>query len=189
MINKTNYEKISCVIADECMSWAIHVAEKLGIQRATFWSAPDGTLATMLSIRKLIDDGIMDNDEFPAYFVEHFTFRSPFKRPNIPAITNHATHESCRIAWGCIGNLATTKTLFNCQAAKWKLCNSTNELESSTFSMFPNLVSVGLLLASNRQAKQAGHFWQEDSTCLAWLDQQSACSVIYMAFGSFTIFN
>ncbi|KAJ0785872.1 putative 2,4-dihydroxy-7-methoxy-2H-1,4-benzoxazin-3(4H)-one 2-D-glucosyltransferase [Helianthus annuus] len=26
-------------------------------------------------------------------------------------------------------------------------------------------------------------------TCLEWLDQQPACSVVYVAFGSFTIFN
>ncbi|KAJ0667265.1 putative 7-deoxyloganetic acid glucosyltransferase [Helianthus annuus] len=45
------------------------------------------------------------------------------------------------------------------------------------------------LLASNRLADQAGHFWQEDSTCLAWLDQQPVSSVIYVAFGSFTMLN
>ncbi|KAK9118884.1 hypothetical protein Scep_016977 [Stephania cephalantha] len=32
-----------------------------------------------------------------------------------------------------------------------------------------------------------GHFWPEDSTCLSWLDQQPASSVIYVAFGSHTM--
>ncbi|WCJ25599.1 UDP-Glycosyltransferase superfamily protein [Euphorbia peplus] len=32
-------------------------------------------------------------------------------------------------------------------------------------------------------------FWKEDPTCLKWLDQQPPNSVIYVAFGSFTIFN
>nr|GEY43717.1 UDP-glycosyltransferase 83A1-like [Tanacetum cinerariifolium] len=51
------------------------------------------------------------------------------------------------------------------------------------------LSPIGPLLASNRLAEQAGHFWQEDSTCLTWLDAQAPGSVIYIAFGSFTIFD
>lgn len=34
-----------------------------------------------------------------------------------------------------------------------------------------------------------GQFWEEDLSCLNWLDQQPTCSVIYVAFGSFTIFD
>ncbi|GKA45224.1 UDP-glycosyltransferase 83A1 [Tanacetum coccineum] len=47
----------------------------------------------------------------------------------------------------------------------------------------------GPLLANNEKTKQAGHFWNEDSSCIAWLDQQSFCSVIYVAFGSLAILN
>ncbi|GJR56508.1 hypothetical protein Tco_1407029 [Tanacetum coccineum] len=72
---------------------------------------------------------------------------------------------------------------------EWFICNSTTELESAAFSLYPQLMPIGPLLASNRLANQTGHFWQEDSTCLAWLDQQPPSSVIYIAFGSFTIFN
>ncbi|KAK6155019.1 hypothetical protein DH2020_009267 [Rehmannia glutinosa] len=46
-----------------------------------------------------------------------------------------------------------------------------------------------LSLASNRLGKAAGHFWPEDSSCLAWLDQQPINSVIYVAFGSLTVFD
>ena len=47
MINKTDGDKIRCVIADVAMP---------------FWSAPAATLATLLSILKLIVDGIMDTE-------------------------------------------------------------------------------------------------------------------------------
>ncbi|KAI3776996.1 hypothetical protein L1987_46789 [Smallanthus sonchifolius] len=184
-INETDDDKISCVIADMGMPWAVRVAEKLRIQRVIFWSAPAASLATLLSIQKLVDDGIIDNDGVPLH---ENTFQLS---PTMPSM------RSAEFGWTCMGSLPTIKTLFKftlnaietAKAAQWVICNSTTELESATFNMFPNLVPIGPLLASNRLAKQAGHFWKQDITCLEWLDQQPACSVIYVAFGSFTIFN
>ncbi|KVH92620.1 UDP-glucuronosyl/UDP-glucosyltransferase, partial [Cynara cardunculus var. scolymus] len=69
------------------------------------------------------------------------------------------------------------------------ICNSTMELETGVFTLSPKMLPIGPLLATNCFSKQAGHFWNEDSTCLTRLDQQPVCSVIYVAFGSFTIFN
>ncbi|KAF6163321.1 hypothetical protein GIB67_025185, partial [Kingdonia uniflora] len=45
------------------------------------------------------------------------------------------------------------------------------------------------LLENSRLEQSAGHFWQEDVICLNWLDQQPDRSVIYIAFGSFTVFD
>ncbi|MFS8031857.1 putative 7-deoxyloganetin glucosyltransferase [Helianthus anomalus] len=59
-INKEESSKVSCVIADDCMGWAINVAKKMGIGRAAFWPASVATLASSLSFQKLIDDGIIN---------------------------------------------------------------------------------------------------------------------------------
>ncbi|KAK9052478.1 hypothetical protein SSX86_029107 [Deinandra increscens subsp. villosa] len=58
-------------------------------------------------------------------------------------------------------------------------------------AFFQNPVSatVANRPSARKQREQSGHFWQEDPTCLTWLDQQQPCSVVYIAFGSFTIFN
>ncbi|KAG2715533.1 hypothetical protein I3760_03G082700 [Carya illinoinensis] len=59
----------------------------------------------------------------------------------------------------------------------------------------PNLIRDGIiaddgpLLASNQLRDSVGNFWTEDATCLNWLDRQPPHSVIYVAFGSFTIFD
>ena len=69
----------------------------------------------------------------------------------------------------------------------WILCNSIYELDSSVLKLIPNVLPIGPLLAINHLGVFAGNTWPEDSTCLEWLDKQTAGSVIYVAFGSSTI--
>ncbi|XP_022737333.1 UDP-glycosyltransferase 83A1-like [Durio zibethinus] len=58
---------------------------------------------------------------------------------------------------------------------------------SPTLKLIPNILPVAPLLASNRSGAFAGNCWPEDSTCLKWLDKQTADYVIYVAFGGTTI--
>ena len=55
-------DKVTCIVADGCMGWAIRVAKQMGISRAAFWPASVCTLASALSYQKLIDDGIINNN-------------------------------------------------------------------------------------------------------------------------------
>ncbi|KAK6129130.1 hypothetical protein DH2020_037108 [Rehmannia glutinosa] len=105
--------------------------------------------------------------------------------------------KSTNFFWAVIGDEATCKiyfdtlikTIISVESADWVICNSSYDLEPGTFSLYPNFLSIGPLLATNRLGKSAGYFWSEDSTCLAWLDQQPTNSVIYVAFGSCTMFD
>ncbi|KAK6155022.1 hypothetical protein DH2020_009270 [Rehmannia glutinosa] len=112
--------------------------------------------------------------------------------PNIPLM------DSTNFFWANIGDEATCKILFDSviiktiiavKSVNWIICNSSYDLEPGTFSLYPEFLSIGPLLASNRLGKSAGYFWQEDSACLAWLDQQPTNSVIYAAYGSTTVFD
>ncbi|XP_034707760.1 UDP-glycosyltransferase 83A1-like isoform X2 [Vitis riparia] len=92
------------------------------------------------------------------------------------------------------GDLAMQKFVFEIiekgnkavKEADWLFCNSTYEFEPEAFSLAPQMIPIGPLLASNRLGNSLGSLWPEDLTCLKWLDQQSPCSVIYVAFGSST---
>ncbi|KAF5754946.1 putative trans-zeatin O-beta-D-glucosyltransferase [Helianthus annuus] len=184
-INKEESSKVSCVIADDCMAWAIQVAKKMGIGSAAFWPASVATLASIFSFQKLIDDGIINEKGIP---LKDHTIQLSEAMPPI---------KSENLAWACFMDVATIEASFQLvkeaeeayRLTEWFICNSTTDLEAAAFSMYSQLMPIGPLLASNRLADQAGHFWQEDSTCLTWLDQQQPCSVIYIAFGSFTIFD
>ncbi|CAN4081649.1 unnamed protein product [Withania somnifera] len=62
---------------------------------------------------------------------------------------------------------------------------SRNSLESSTFP----LETYSDVSSKESSTSPARSLRSEDSTCLNWLDQQPLCSVVYISFGSFTVFN
>nr|XP_043637191.1 UDP-glycosyltransferase 83A1-like [Erigeron canadensis] len=181
-INKEENNKVTCIIADVCMGWAI---KNMGIRSAAFWPASVATLAAILSIPKLIDDGIINNKGLPLsdQIIQLSETMPPIKSENL--------------GWACFKDVPTIESAFQIvkegeevyRMTEWFICNSTSELEPAAFSMYPKLLPIGPLLASSRLADQTGHFWQEDDTCLKWLDKQPTCSVIYIAFGSLTIFD
>ncbi|KAK1423347.1 hypothetical protein QVD17_18646 [Tagetes erecta] len=182
--NKVN-NKITCLVADACMGWAIQVAHKMGIRNATFSPASTTTLAAIFCFQKLIDDRIINENGVP------------LKEDMIKLSENMPPIKSANLSWTCFKEVETIEAIFKmCVGAKEAyditerfICNSAIELEPAAFGLYPKLLPIGPLLASNRLGYQAGHFWQEDPSCLTWLDQQAEMSVIYIAFGSFTILN
>ncbi|CAN6574659.1 unnamed protein product [Malus baccata var. baccata] len=184
--NRGEGDKITCVIADQTVGWALEIAVKMKTKVVAFWPASAAVLALKFSIPKLIDEGIIDND---GTILKNQVIIQ--LAPNMP------TMKPEDFIWVCIGNKTTQKILFQSilksnkavQVADWLLCNSAYDLEPATFTFAPNILPIGPLLASRRLGNSAGHFWPQDLTCLEWLDQQPPNSVIYVAFGSFTIFN
>lgn len=185
-INKTDDDKITCIIADYCMGWISKVAQKMGIRLAVFSSGSAAVMAVFMSVQKLLDDQVIDSNGVPA------------KDQMVQLSTNMPPMDPKQFLWACIGDPVTNKKMFDglglqgtvaAGVADCIICNSTVELEPETFTLFPKILPIGPLLANNEKTKQAGHFWNKDSSCVTWLDQQPLCSVIYVAFGSLTIFN
>ncbi|KAK4477578.1 hypothetical protein RD792_016813, partial [Penstemon davidsonii] len=183
--SSTESEKIVCVITDYGLIWALEVAKKMEIKTAVFFPAAAALLALVINAKKLVDDGIIDNDGIP--FKEQVIQLSP----TMPKMsTKH-------LVWRCIGDSTTQKLMFQSALQTIKLakladkviCNSSYELEPGALTLASNCLPIGPLLARNRLGKSAGHFWPEDSDCVSWLDRQQPRSTIYVAFGSFTVFD
>ncbi|XP_040370239.1 UDP-glycosyltransferase 83A1 [Rosa chinensis] len=184
-IKEEEGDKVACIIADESNGWALEVAEKMQIKKVAFWPASAALLALEFCIPKLIQEGIIDDDG------------SALKSQMINLAPNMPTMKTEELAWLTIGDITTQKIVFQVmlssnktvKLADWVVCNSAFDLEPGAFTLAPQILPIGPLLASNRHDNSAGNFWPPDSTCLEWLDQQAPCSVIYVAFGSFTIFD
>lgn len=99
--------------------------------------------------------------------------------------------------WACIGDVATQKIMFNVmvrirktvELADWFIGNTSCDLEPAALGLARRILPIGPLLANHRLNSSAGYFWPVDLDCLIWLDQQPQKSVIYVAFGSFTVFD
>ncbi|XVF14383.1 hypothetical protein REPUB_Repub09cG0054200 [Reevesia pubescens] len=185
-INRLENGEITCVVADVNMGWALEVAAELGIHRAAFWPASALLLALTFSLQKLMDDGVIDENGTPID-KDKLIQLSP---------TTPSMHPQ-DFVWACLGDLYTQKVIFdymrrNNKAAKeadWLICNSTHDLEPGAFTLAPEILPIGPVSASSQLGDLAGSLWPEDATCLQWLDQQPPGSVIYVAFGSLTIFD
>ncbi|KAK4850094.1 hypothetical protein QYF36_003811 [Acer negundo] len=158
-INATaDSDKITCVLADPGLSWAMEVADEMKIRRAILSPFAATLLVLKSSIPKLIQDGIIGEDGTP---IKKKTIQLS---PTIPAI------ETSHFSWICYSNSELLKFwLFeyasrcnkSMKLADKILCNSNYDLEPAAFEMNPKILPIGPLLTSNQQT--AGNFWAEDS--------------------------
>ncbi|XP_031489445.1 UDP-glycosyltransferase 83A1-like [Nymphaea colorata] len=185
-INAEEEEGIACVIADGMAGWLLPVAKKLGIRTAAFWPASAWFLAIVLEIPSLIEKGVIDQRGFPKDN-EPITISD-----KIPAIN------PAHLCWLCLHDPQVQENSFKLKCITSHvlrdvdhiICNSFLELEAPVFEHAGNALPIGpLVSAAGRIGHQPFSFWQEDPSCLSWLDEQPSRSVVYVAFGSYTLMN
>ncbi|RDX68479.1 UDP-glycosyltransferase 83A1, partial [Mucuna pruriens] len=183
--------RISFIVVDLCMAWALDVGSKLGIQGAVLCPA-SATLFTLLyNVPLLIDHGIIHSD----FGLTSTTKKTIQISPTMPEM------DTSGFFWLNMGDpingRKVLKYLVYCTQSlhltEWWLCNTTHELEPGTLSFISKFLPIGPLLRSHDNTSVAtrsmGQFWEEDLSCMSWLDQQPHRSVLYVAFGSFTLFD
>ncbi|KAL0919210.1 hypothetical protein M5K25_011293 [Dendrobium thyrsiflorum] len=103
------------------------------------------------------------------------------------------------LPWCLFHDTYTKKMMFNyfidinraTSDAEMIICNCFEMLEKPVFKEMPYILPIGPLHNSfeSRGDPNLCHFWSEDKQCISWLNKHPANSVIYVAFGSITIFN
>jgi len=177
--------KISWLIADAGMGWAVEVAKKLGIRAAFFWPASAAFLASLFRIPQLVQDGVIDEKGWPK---RQETLQLA---PGMPPL-----HTS-RLAWNNAGAPEGQPAIFQLvtrisearDLPKVTVGNSFRDAEPGAFDLYPDILPIAPLVPDLQLKKPVGQFLPEDARCLEWLDAQPDRSVVYVAFGSFTVFD
>ncbi|PKI53818.1 hypothetical protein CRG98_025824 [Punica granatum] len=178
-------DRIACVVADQSLGWAMEIAREKGLRCAAFCPAAAAMLVLALNTPRMIEEGIITDDGTPTG--KHCSFELS---PDMPPM-NPETY-----VWARIRDKTLRKNVFqlilrntkSVELADLIVCNSSHELETGAFKLASQILSIGPILASNWNGKDSiGSFWKRDLSCLDWLDRQPAGSVVYVAFGSFTV--
>ncbi|CAL4927423.1 unnamed protein product [Urochloa decumbens] len=178
--------KVRWLVGDVNMGMCFDAARKLGVRVAAVFPASAACLGTLFKVPQLIEDGFFDDKGFPK---RHGSFEiAPGMPPFCPS----------QMPWSIDGPAEGQEVGYrmvsrNTQAARDHaeiiLCNSFRDAEAAAFQLFPSILPVGPLFADAELRKPVGQLLPEDTGCLRWLDAQPHRSVVYLAFGSFTIFD
>ncbi|XP_037438423.1 UDP-glycosyltransferase 83A1-like [Triticum dicoccoides] len=168
--------KTNWMIADVSMSWALDLATTVGVRVALFSTYSAAVFALRMNLPKLIEDGVVDESGNVKRH-ERVQLMPPVDAAEIPWVSLGSTPERRRTN---IQNVLRTNRLM--PLAETIICNTFMEMEPDALALLPNALPLGPLVAPT--SRPAGHFLPEDLTCLAWLDAQAPCSLVYVAFGS-----
>ncbi|KAL6637888.1 hypothetical protein ACP70R_025460 [Stipagrostis hirtigluma subsp. patula] len=179
-------KKIRWVVADVSMSWVLELAATAGVRVALFSTFSAAVLALRMRVPRMIEDGIIDESG------------NVLRNERIQLIPKMPAIDAAELPWASFGTspegrrLVIQSVIRNNPAialAEIIVCNTFQAIESEELALLPKAALAVGPLETPKSASAAGHFWPEDPTCLTWLDAQAPGSVIYVAFGSLTVFD
>lgn len=186
----TGRRKITCIVADGLSGFTIDVAEEIGIPVFSFRTASACNFWAYFCVPKLIDNGELP---FKGKNLDVLVTSIPgmdgfLRRRDLPSF--------CRV--GDVTDpdfqLFVDETLQSSRA-QGLILNTLEELEGpildQTRSRFPKIYTIGPLQThlKSRLKEQicSSSLWEEDMSCITWLNAQPLRSVVYVSFGSLTM--
>ncbi|KAK2996594.1 hypothetical protein RJ639_025511 [Escallonia herrerae] len=187
---------VTCIIADGVFDFAVGVAKEIGVPLIYFDTISPCGLWTYLCVPKLIEAGDLpfEGKDLDA------------KITCVPGMEGFLRHRDlpsfCRTS-----NVAdpiiqlVMREVQQIPRAQGHIVNTFEDLEGPILhqmrSLCPNLYPIGPLQAhlkarlgagtTSPQSPSSNSLWEEDKSCMAWLDAQPPKSVIYVSFGSLAL--
>ncbi|XP_048131865.1 linamarin synthase 1-like [Rhodamnia argentea] len=188
---------VSCVIADGVASFASKAARELGIPEVRFWTASACGFMGYLQYRELANRGIVpfkDED-----FLNNGTLDDPvdwipgmrnIRLRDIPSFIRTTDPNDIMLNYA-------EEEAQHCLKSSAILFNTFNELEHEVLEkiadMSRRIYCTGPLsflvqdIPSSSVKSFRSNLWKENYSCLKWLDQREAESVVYVNYGSVTV--
>ncbi|XP_052160847.1 myricetin 3-O-rhamnoside 1,2-glucosyltransferase UGT709G2-like [Oryza glaberrima] len=184
------FPPVTSVVADALLTFAIDVAEELGVPALAFRTASASSLLAYMSVPRLFELGELpfppggDLDEpvrgVPGMegFLRRRDLPSTFRRHG----NDHDVHPKLQ--------MLVDLTTGSCKA-RAVILNTAASLEAPALAHIAprvrDVFAVGPLHAMSPAPAAATSLWREDDGCMAWLDGQADRSVVYVSLGSLTV--
>ncbi|KAJ1383853.1 UDP-glucuronosyl/UDP-glucosyltransferase [Sesbania bispinosa] len=180
-------DHVVCMVVDLLASWAIKVGNMFGIPIAGFWPAMFASYLLISAIPDMIQTGLISDTGLP---------QNEGKITFVPELPIVSTED---LPW-LIGSVASRKarfkfwirTLERSRTLKWLFVNSfpdesklelhQTQLVNKCSQGCPRVLPIAPIFS--HQLTKNLNFLEEDSSCLKWLANQKANSVVYVSFGS-----
>ncbi|KAL9232087.1 hypothetical protein vseg_007232 [Gypsophila vaccaria] len=176
---------IACMVVDVLASWAINVGKECGVMVVGFWPAMLATYCLVSSIPHLLRTGIVSDSGLPK-FQGHvsYPYQPPLKSEHLPWLIGTQATKVARFKFWA-RTMGRSKSLGSILVNSFPNELQTN-LNSTKWAQNPNhrptIYQIGPLLGDG--LFETLPFWEEDESCLDWLDQKKPNSVVYISFGS-----
>nr|UYE91529.1 putative glycosyltransferase [Anoectochilus roxburghii] len=191
---------VSCIVSDAVMTFTLDAAHELGIPKILLWTASACGYLAYLHYRHLLDRGLIplkDMADVSNGFLDTKVDCVPgltagFTLKDFPSfirttdsndiMLNFLVHETGRASM-----------------ADAIIMNTFSDLEAPALaalqSILPPIYTVGPLSILSRRmipkdnplATITASLWKEDDSCIGWLNDKEAASVVYVNFGSITV--
>ncbi|CAD5196519.1 unnamed protein product [Musa acuminata subsp. malaccensis] len=210
LLSPPDAEAIACVVVDLVASWAIPVARRCGLPVAGFWTAMLATYRVISAIPELIRRGFISEFGSPLSHQPRCQHDGQEQAAQELTLEGQAKLSASDLPW-LVGNPTSQRSRFafwlrvieRAKSVRWLLVNSFPEEGGRRGDHHPPLPSsqpqehdaprtlpVGPLEAHGGDEKTRGNsrcnlsMWDEDQSCLEWLEKHPPNSVVYASFGS-----
>lgn len=196
-LNGSDVPPASCIIADGCMSFTLEAAQRFGLPELLFWTPSACGVLAYSHYRHLVQRGytpLKDISDLTNGYLETTLDWIPgmnnIRLRDFPTfirttdindtMLNYFIRETAAIPRGSAIILNTFDALEQ---------DSINPL----IALNPRIFTVGPLhmmeqyVHDERLERIRSNLWEEDDSCLSWLDTKECNSVVYVNFGSITI--
>lgn len=187
IIQRNHPVEFNCVITNPFIPWAADVSTAHGIPCAMLWIQPCALYSIYYRFYNNLNPfPTVKNPDLPA----DLPGLPLLKTEDLPSFVLPSNHFSVfpKLFDGMFKNMG---------KFKWVLVNSFEELEKDvigSMSEIHRVMPVGPLVPPELLGEERANdavggvdMWKSDDDCIGWLDQQGACSVIYVSFGSIVV--
>ncbi|KAA8524124.1 hypothetical protein F0562_010445 [Nyssa sinensis] len=175
---------VACMVVDLLASWAINVANRCGVQVAGFWPAMLASYQLIAAIPDMLRSGIISETGDPQHQgpICYLPGQPVLCTEDLPWLIGTVTARSSRFKfWSRTLERSITLGCLLVNSFPEELTGQDNEKQDQLNG--GRIFRVGPL-SKHAESKINGSFWEEDMSCLDWLEKQSPGSVVYVSFGS-----